>query len=123
MSVIRPALRPFSWLALCAIVLVSFLPVWDEHPLGLADDAACNTVAAWQSPDHPHVGSDTTAPALPEHCVYCHLQRAVAGATIAHAPVLFVPAPFVPAFGSGQQFAVAAVAPACPSRAPPVSLI
>jgi hypothetical protein len=108
---------------LCAILVGSSLPAWDEHPLGIADDAACFSVAAWQSVDHPHVGADTTAPGQPEHCVYCHLQRAVAGAAIAHPPVLFVPVPFALVLGSSEHLMLAVAAPARPSRAPPVSVI
>ena len=108
---------------MCAVLLGSSLPVWDEHPLGAADDVACLGTAAWQSVDYPHVGVDTTAPGRPEHCVYCHLQRAMAGAAIAHPPALFVPAPFVPALGTGESVTLTAAAPARPSRAPPVSAV
>ena len=123
MFLLRPALRPISWLALCAFILGSSLPVWDEHPLGAADDAACFTAAAWESVEHPHVTADSTAPGQSEHCVYCHLQRAMAGAAVAHPPALFTPAPSVSILAGVESLALALAAPARPSRAPPVSTV
>lgn len=98
-------------------------PLHDTHPLGVADDAACFTGAAWGSVDHPHVDADPTAPGRPEHCVYCHLQRALAGASPASLVVLVAPEGAALAARLVEDAPAAAVFSAHASRAPPASSV
>jgi hypothetical protein len=97
------------------------LPVLDAHPMGIADDAACRLVSA--SGDNG--GSRIVAPGsqqTPEHCVVCHLQRALGGAFVSDVASLTSPFVAVSCLGLGESHPLAAACDAPSSRGPPVLL-
>jgi hypothetical protein len=66
-----------TWVALGAFLCSLALPVLEVHPIGEADDAACQVVPANVA---LRIGATPRTASTPEHCIFCHLQRALGGA-------------------------------------------
>lgn len=122
MSLPRRTLRPLAWLALSAFLSGVALPLYDEHPLGGADDESSQLVFGATDNGTTRIGWSGPKEAQPEHCVFCHLQRAMSGAFAAD--VASLAKPFLnatcPVFAEGFTLTGADVAH--PSRAPPAPL-
>ena len=119
---LRRAVRSVTWLVMLSFLPGMSLPVWDSHPIGLSDDAACQLATAGEAGPQQHVDSSSAIPGLPDHCVFCHLQRAMAGATAAQAVALLVPAAHSAATMAGERAPRVAPNTSRLSRAPPASL-
>ena len=92
------------------------LPFYEAHPLGLADDAACLVAAGENGASTVGApGSGETS----EHCLVCHLQRGLSGAS--PSAVVALSTPFESSSCSwlyqGDPLSAACAAPS--SRGPP----
>jgi hypothetical protein len=96
------------------------LPVLDAHPLGVADDAACRLESASASGGARMVAPESQA--TPEHCVVCHLQRALGGAFVSDAAALAAPFQAALCLELDESHPLAAACAAPSSRGPPVFL-
>lgn len=118
MSALRSSLRSCVWLALAALLGGTAVPAYDAHPAG-ADDAACQ-VAGWDATRGTALAGARAPTQPPQHCVFCHWLRAVAGAHTPERVAIALPhvAALSPGPGAGLPRPIH-TAPR-PSRAPPV---
>lgn len=112
---------PFAWLAMCAFVAGLSLPAYDMHAMGDTDDAACRVVGGWTAPNAQRIATPTTSTGEPEHCVYCHWLRAVAGAKTSEGAALSSPRPAALVVRTGARTTLTASPIANSPRAPPVA--
>jgi hypothetical protein len=110
-----------AWFALCAFLCSLALPVLDVHAIGDADDAACQVSPRSDVRIAVRVSAASSSGVPAEHCVFCHLQRALSGASIADDPALYSPclSPSCLPFTESHPLAATYAAPT--SRGPPVS--
>ena len=116
MPVFRRQRRPLARLAFFAFLCGWMLPFYEAHPLGLADDAACLVAASENGASTVGApGSGETS----EHCLVCHLQRGLSGAS--PSAVVALSTPFESSSCSwlyqGDPLSAACAAPS--SRGPP----
>ena len=109
--------RSIVWLALCAFLSSTGLPLYESHGLGAADDAAC--VSALNRQDSKPTLSAPEPEDRPGHCAVCHLLRAVGGATTPSIVALAVPAPLLASARHIVDTTIAADYSVRASRAPP----
>jgi len=111
--------RPLAWFALAAFLCSLALPVLEAHPMGAADDAACRLPAgdeggaAIGAPD-----SEETS----EHCVVCHLQRGLSGASPSNVAAFSTPFESASHAWLDHGDPVSACSASRSSRGPPVLL-
>jgi hypothetical protein len=119
MSLLRRQRSPLARLALFAFLCGAMLPFYEAHPLG-TDDAACRLPAT--EAFAPSVADPGSEPAS-DHCVVCHLQRGLSGASPSNVAALGTPF----ASASCQRFdqpAPLSASDAAPStRGPPILAI
>jgi hypothetical protein len=106
---------------LCAFLCGLALPVLEAHPMGVEDDALCRLVPSSADNGAARVGA-TESQQIPDHCVVCHLQRALGGAFVSNVAALTSPFQAVSCLGLGESHPLAAVCAAPSSRGPPVLL-
>jgi hypothetical protein len=119
--VTRVQRRPLAWLALCAVLCSVALPVLEAHPIGAADDAACRFVTGSSDNGGSRIATQESRQA-PEHCVVCHLQRALGGAFVSDVAALTAPFQAVSCLGLGESHPLSAACAAPSSRGPPALL-
>jgi hypothetical protein len=116
--------RPLAWIALYAVLCGCMLPLFEAHPLGLDDDAACVISAGRGQPQatrlHALPNADEGQPA---HCVVCHLMRAMSGAMSSDVAALAVPFVATARHGLTDSPPPAALSEAPASRGPPASTL
>jgi hypothetical protein len=118
-SALRSSLRSCAWLALAAVLSSVGLPAYDRHPAGAADDAACQPANLDESRT-PALGAAGAGAQPPQHCVFCHWLRAVAGAQTPEQPAIALPLTVELPFGLGASPARRPSLAPRPSRAPPL---
>ena len=106
---------------LCAVLCSVSLPVLETHPMGDADDAACRLVSTSGGNGGSRLLS-AESKETPEHCVVCHLQRALGGAFASDAAALTAPFQAVSCLGLGESHPLSAACAAPSSRGPPALL-
>jgi len=119
MFLLRRQRRPLARLALFAFLCGGMLPFYEAHPLGAADDAACWLTAGAEGAARVGApGSEETS----EHCVVCHLQRGLSGASPSNVAALSTPfeSSSSPWFDQPAPLSACCAAPS--SRGPPASL-
>jgi hypothetical protein len=118
MGAVRRSVRSLTCLALSALLWSVALPVAETHVVGDPDAAAFEWIGS--ASGGPGVESVSDVSAAPEHCVLCHWQRAVSGASLNGAAIVATPAAVpLPGTRISPRFSAPASA-AHPSRAPPV---
>ena len=122
MFLLRRRRRSLGRLALFAFLCGWMLPLYEAHPLGLADDAACLIAPQQGESTATKVEAAVAGDGQPSHCYVCHLMRAMSGAVASKVARLV--APFEPSTGTfltdSSPFAAVQAAPS--SRGPPASL-
>ncbi|MGH9384077.1 MAG: hypothetical protein ACRD2N_07325 [Vicinamibacterales bacterium] len=83
--------RSIVWLALCAFLSSTGLPLYESHGIGAADDAACLSAGSQQA--STAAMSALELDGQPTHCAVCHLLRAVNGTITPSVVSLAIPAP------------------------------
>jgi len=120
MSLLRRQRRPLARLALFAFLCGWMLPFYEAHPLGLDDDAACVAVPGESRASTVGArGSGQTA----EHCLVCHLQRGLSGASPSAVVALSTPLESSLRSWLDQRDPLSAAHAAPSSRGPPFLLI
>lgn len=120
MFVLRRRRRSLGRLALFAFLCGWMLPLYEAHPLGALDDAACRLPAS------EAFASSVAAPepqSNPEHCVVCHLQRGLSGASPSNATALSTPFEFSSCLRFDQRVPLSASSDAPSTRGPPALTI
>ena len=88
---IRALQRTLAWVALAACLGSVVLPGLEAHPAGAADDAACRLVVGHDGHSLPGIAAPESSVQGPDHCVVCHLQRALRGAFVSDVATLTSP--------------------------------
>lgn len=116
--------RPLAWIALYAVLCGWVQPLFEAHPLGLDDDAACVISAGRGQPQatrlHALPNADEGQPA---HCVVCHLMRAMSGAMSSDVAALAVPFVAMARYGLAGNPTPFPPSEAPASRGPPASAL
>ncbi len=121
MFLLRQQRHRLARLALFAFLCGWMLPLYEAHPLGLADDAACLISPEGGEPA-AKVQAAVAGQGQPSHCYVCHLMRAMSGAVASDTTRLVVPfePSQGPALADSSPFAAVQAAPS--SRGPPSQL-
>ena len=112
--------RSIVWLALCAFLSSTGLPLYESHGLGAADDAAC--LSGVNPRDSRPTMSALETKDQPAHCAVCHLLRAVNGTITPTTVSLAVPEPLQARARRIVDATIAADHSVQTSRAPPSAL-
>ena len=83
--------RSLTWVALAACLGGVVLPVLESHPAGSADDAACRLLVDTDGHGATGIAGPESLAHAPDHCVVCHLQRALRGAFVSDVATLTSP--------------------------------
>jgi hypothetical protein len=110
------AFRSVVWVALCAFLSSTALPLYESHALD-ADDAACLAAGAGKAPQT--ITTRTTDDRQPTHCAVCHLLRAVSGTVTPSIAAFVIPAASSSAIGRVDGALIAVEESLSSSRAPP----
>jgi hypothetical protein len=87
--------------------------------MGAADDAACRLEIGSNGHDAARMASPVSRDLAADHCVVCHLQRALGGAFVADSAALVSPVEGFTCAVSSQTSPVSAAVAAPSSRGPP----
>lgn len=90
--------------------------------MGAADDAACRLVPGWTDHGALRIAAPGSRESRPEHCVVCHLQRAISGAFVSDVAALTSPLVGLSGARLSQTSPVTAADAAPSSRGPPAVL-
>lgn len=107
-------------MALFAFLCGWMLPLYEAHPLGLADDSACLTAPGRGESTPTKLEAAVAGEGQPSHCYVCHLMRAMSGAVASDEARLVVPLDLTSGQALSDSSAFTAVQAAPSSRGPPV---
>ena len=125
MSLRKRPLRPFAWFALVAFLCGWMLPFFEAHPLGFDDDTACSAYAlvraSARSSAPDRIDSSDSSNRAPQHCLLCHLMRALNGTVTVDVARVSAPLVTASALSVADVPARSIVLSSCSSRGPPAA--